>query len=123
MSLPLPPRSFSIELEDQAVEVDIGFHEFEVGHPQRVLVTIRVRIGLEQYPSDDQVSNGWDYDVLREIVLNVAASQRFDLQETFVTAIYSKVAALFGVLGVEVRSRKPDVYTGAASVGITLSSG
>ena len=36
----LKVRSARILLESLEVQVDIGFHEFEVGSPQRLLVTI-----------------------------------------------------------------------------------
>ena len=38
----LAPRSRRVLLEDFDLSVDIGFHDFEIGKPQRLLVTIEV---------------------------------------------------------------------------------
>ena len=38
----LKVRSARILLESLAVQADIGFHEFEVGAPQRLLVTVEI---------------------------------------------------------------------------------
>ena len=35
----LAPKSRKIVLDDYCVAADIGFHDFEVGAPQRLLVT------------------------------------------------------------------------------------
>ena len=36
----LAPKSRKIVLDDYCVAADIGFHDFEVGAPQRLLVTV-----------------------------------------------------------------------------------
>ena len=38
----LRPRTRKIVLEDYQLQLDIGFHEFEVGNPQRLLLTVEV---------------------------------------------------------------------------------
>ena len=38
----LAPRTRKIVLEDYCVAADIGFHDFEVGEPQRLLITVEV---------------------------------------------------------------------------------
>lgn len=118
----LQPRSRRIELRDLSVPVDIGFHEFEVGNPQRLLVTIEVWLDESHFAATDEVAAAWNYDALRTIVLETVADRRFNLQETVVREVYGRVAARKGVVRLRVGSCKPDVYADAAAVGVELSS-
>jgi dihydroneopterin aldolase len=118
----LAPRTRKIVLEDYCVSVDIGFHEFEVGRPQRLLVTVEVWVDERSFPETDRVEDAWDYDVLRTEIGALAAARRFNLQETLVRAVYDLVAARQGVTGLRVSARKPDVYPDCAGVGVELSS-
>ena len=118
----LQPRTRRILLEDFAVPVDIGFHDFEVGKPQRVFVTIEVWLDEESFASEDAVSAAWDYDFLRLEVLRLTAGRRYNLQETLIREIYALVAARAGVKGLRIATSKPDVYPDCAAVGVELSS-
>lgn len=118
----LAPRTRKIVLEDYALPVDIGFHEYEVGNPQRVLVSVEVWVDERSFPTSDAVAEAWDYDFLRTEIGRLAGGRRFNLQETLVRAIYDLVAARRGVTAVRVSSRKADVYPDCAGVGVELAS-
>jgi dihydroneopterin aldolase len=118
----LRPQSRKIVLEDYALEVDIGFHDFERGNPQRLLVTIEVWVDERSFSAGDEVSTAWDYDFLQSAVGDLARGRRFNLQETLVREIYELVAARRGVEALRVSSRKPDVYPDCAGVGVELAS-
>ncbi len=118
----LAPKTRKIVLEDYALRVDIGFHDLEIGNPQRMLITIEVWIDEASFPEEDEVASAWDYDFLRGEVARIAASRRFNLQETLVRAIYDLVAARKGVAALRVSTRKPDTYPDCASVGVDLAS-
>ena len=118
----LMPRTRKIVLQDYAVEVDIGFHDFEVGRPQRLIVTVEVWLNEASFPDDDEAASAWDYDFLRTEIGVLARARRYNLQETLVRAIYELVAARRGVTALRVSSRKPDIYPDCAGVGIDLSS-
>ncbi|WP_201752658.1 dihydroneopterin aldolase [Sphingomonas changnyeongensis] len=118
----LAPRSFRIFLEDFELPVDIGFHDFEVGTPQRLIVTIDVEIDPASFPDEDEQASAWDYDFLRTEVTRLATSRRFNLQETLAREIYALIAARKGVIGLRVATRKPDVYPDCRAVGIEISS-
>jgi dihydroneopterin aldolase len=118
----LRPRSARIFLDSLEVMADIGFHDFEVGVPQRLLVS--VEIWLDHIPPadcDDPVF-AWDYDFLREQVQVLANARRYNLQESLAHAIYDRVAALRGVRALRVVTSKPDVYREARAVGVELAS-
>jgi dihydroneopterin aldolase len=118
----LAPRTRKIVIEELSLTVDIGFHEFEVGNPQRLLVSIEVWIDDASFPSQDDPALAWNYDYLRDAVRELAASRRFNLQETLVRGIYDLIAARKGVTALRVSSRKPDVYPDCAGVGVELAS-
>ena len=118
----LAPRTRKIILEDYCVNADIGFHDFEVGTPQRLSITVEVWLEEASFASSDEVADAWDYDYLRSEVGGLATARRYNLQETLARAIYDFVAARRGVTGLRVATRKPDVYPDCAGVGVDLAS-
>ena len=49
----LAPTRHRIFLRDYDLPVDIGFHDFEVGAPQRLLVTIEVWVEAAAFGTED----------------------------------------------------------------------
>ena len=118
----LAPRSRKIILDDYCVQADIGFHDFEVGSPQRLFITVEVWLDETSFASSDEAADAWDYDFLRSEVGALATARRYNLQETLARAIYDFVAARRGVTALRVATRKPDVYPDCAGVGVELAS-
>ena len=118
----LAPKRFRIFLTDFDLPVDIGFHDFEVGTPQRLLVSIDVLVEAEAFASEDSQAAAWNYDFLRTEIRRMTTGRRFNLQETLVREIYDLIAARQGVQGLKVSARKPDVYPDCAGVGVEISS-
>lgn len=118
----LRPKSRKIVLEDFRLEVDIGFHDFEVGKPQPLLVTVELWVDEESFASADESAGAWDYDFLRNGIAALAAQRRFNLQETLVREIYALIAARRGVTALRVSTRKPQIYSDCAGVGVELAS-
>jgi dihydroneopterin aldolase len=118
----LRPRSAKIELHSLEVMADIGFHDFEIGKPQRLLVTVEVWLEDATLPADDDPGGAWDYDYVREQVIELAGARRYNLQETLAHAIYLRFAAMLGVRALRVTTSKPDIYSDAQGVGVQLAS-
>ena len=118
----LAPKTRKVVLEDYELRLDIGFHDFEVGNPQRLLVTVEVWIDERSFAASDAAEIAWDYDFLRTEIGALVAGRRFNLQETLVREIYDLVAARRGVTALRVATRKPDIYADCAGVGVELSS-
>ncbi|QMW24082.1 dihydroneopterin aldolase [Sandaracinobacteroides saxicola] len=116
------PRRHRILLEDFAFDADIGFHDFEIGTPQRLLVTIDVELDFAHFPASDHREHAWDYDFLRQGILALVKARRYNLQETLAREIYAMIAAKPGVTRLKIVTRKPDVYPDCAAVGVILSS-
>jgi len=111
-----------ILLDSLEVLTDIGFHDFEVGTPQRLLVTVEIWLDDLMPPDDHDHDSAWNYDFLRTEVIRIAQSRRYNLQETLVHAIFERVAAYRGVKALRVKSVKPDIYADALGVGVEISS-
>ena len=119
----LSPKSGKIRIESLEVRSSIGFHDFERGEKQRVLLTIELWIdGLERAPERDDRAFAWDYDVVVVEARRIAAAQHYELQETLVHKLYQRLAALHGVRALRVASAKPDIYPDAAGVGVEIAS-
>ena len=118
----LKPRSARIFLDSLEVMADIGFHEFEIGTPQRLLVTVEIWLDHVPAADSDDPATAWDYDFLRGEIRRLAADRRYNLQESLVHRIYDQFAALRGVRALRVSTAKPDIYPDARSVGIELAS-
>ena len=115
-------RASRILLDALEVQADIGFHEFEIGQPQRLLITVEIWLEDMSPPADDDPAEAWDYDYLRTEVEALAGAQRYNLQETLAHAIYQRFAAMRGVKALRVATAKPDIYDEARGVGVEITS-
>jgi dihydroneopterin aldolase len=118
----LAPRTRKIVLEEYCVTCDIGFHDFEVGEPQRLIISVEVWLDEAAFAITDVAADAWDYDFLRTEIGTLVGAGRYNLQETLARAIYDLVAARRGVTGLTVSTRKPDIYPDCRGVGVELSS-
>jgi len=118
----LAPATRRIILEDFDLPVDIGFHAFEIGTPQRLRINVEVWLDAANFPQDDSVDAAWDYDSLRTGIVALVAGRRFNLQETVCRAVYELVAARVGVVALRVSTRKLDIYPDCAAVGVEMAS-
>jgi dihydroneopterin aldolase len=122
----IPPslavKSSRILLDSLEVMTDIGFHDYEIGAPQRLLVTVELWLEQLDLPADDDPANAWDYDFLRTEILRLAGERRYNLQETLARRIYDRLAALHGVAALRVVTAKPDIYSDALGVGVEIAS-
>jgi dihydroneopterin aldolase len=118
----LKVRSARIILESLEVQTDIGFHEFEIGAPQRLLVTVEIWLEDLEAPPDDDPVRAWNYDFLRTEVEEIAAARRYNLQETLARAIFDRIAAFRGTRALRIRLSKPDIYPDAHGVGVEIAS-
>jgi 7,8-dihydroneopterin aldolase/epimerase/oxygenase len=118
----LSVQSARILLESLEVRADIGFHDFEIGSPQRLLVTVEIWLEDTAPPAGDDPVRAWNYDFIRQEVQEIAGAKRYNLQETLAHAIFERVAAFRGIRALRVRLSKPDVYADAHGVGVEVAS-
>ena len=104
------------------VNCSIGIHPFERQKPQRILIDLDVYLEPDNEPNSDAISEALDYDTVRTAVLHLSKSKHFDLQETLARQIFDLVSQMPTVIGVTVRTCKPDVYSDIREAAYTLSN-
>ena len=118
----LKVRQSRILLDSLEVMTDIGFHDFEIGSPQRLLVTVELWLEDFDPPASDEAVYAWNYDYLKQEVVRIAQERRYNLQETLVHELFQRIAAYRGVRAIRIKSVKPDVYPDAKAVGVEIAS-
>ena len=119
MSYPLTRRFVISQIN---VICSIGIHDFERAKKQRITVDLEVLLSTDKEPQADTIEQALNYDTIREMVIEIAASRHFDLQETLARTIFDAVLALSTVDALMVRTAKPDVYEDVQSVAYQLSN-
>ncbi|MGH6658044.1 MAG: dihydroneopterin aldolase [Sphingomicrobium sp.] len=118
----LKVRSARIILDSLELKVDVGFHDFEVGVPQRLLVSVEIWLEDARVPAGDDPQLAWNYDSVRMEVERIAGEGRYNLQETLAHALFESIAARRGVKALRLRTSKPDIYADAHGVGVEIAS-
>lgn len=119
MSYPLTRRFVISQIN---VICSIGIHDFERAEKQRITVDLEVLLSADKEPQVDNIEQALNYDTIREMVVEIATSRHFDLQETLARTIFDTVQALSTVDALMVRTAKPDVYEDVQSVAYQLSN-
>ena len=119
MSHPLTRRFVISQIN---VICSIGIHDFERAEKQRITVDLEVLLSADKEPQVDNIEQALNYDAIREMVIEIATSRHFDLQETLARTIFDAVQALSTVDALMVRTAKPDVYEDVQSVAYQLSN-
>ena len=120
----MPGSSLKRHFQLYGIEVicSIGIHQFERDAPQRILIDLDVHLDPDKEPSADNISEALDYDTVRSAVLDLSKSTHFDLQETLARRIFDLVLKMPSVVGVSVRTCKPDVYSDIREAAYVLSN-
>ena len=119
MSYPITRRFVISQIN---VICSIGIHDFERAKKQRITVDLEVLLSTDKEPQADTIEQALNYDTIREMVIEIATSRHFDLQETLARTIFDAVLALSTVDALMVRTAKPDVYEDVKSVAYQLSN-
>ena len=113
-------KFYAIHVEDVALSIRMGIHDFERSGPQPLIVSACLILPLPEAQRDD-IAEVVDYDYVRSGILTLAAARHYDLQESFCSALLDHIMANSIVLGAMVRSRKTSVYSDARAVGCTMA--
>ena len=116
------PASRKIAIDGYHLDVDIGFHAFEIGHPQRLRLDLEIWVDVASFPADDDFTGALNYDDLHRDIAGLVSDRRFNLQETVAHEVYALVAGRRGVVDLRVSTRKPDIYPDCEGVGVELAS-
>ncbi len=101
-----------------ALECLIGVHAHELDRVQRVLVDVELEV--EPTRHNDDVGQVISYVDVVNRIRGLAANGHLHLVETFAEQVADRCLAFDGALSVKVTVLKPDVLSGAATVGVEL---
>ena len=99
----------------------IGIYDHERAGPQRVLIDAELLLSPVSEPMSDDIDDSLNYDVIRETIVKIVASRHFDLQETLARELFDALRMLDGVIGLRVRTAKPDAYPDCKQIAYQLS--
>ena len=99
----------------------IGIYDHERDAPQRVLIDAELLLSPVSEPMSDDIDDSLNYDVIRETIVRIIASRHFDLQETLARELFDALRMLDGVIGLRVRTAKPDAYPDCKQIAYQLS--
>ena len=99
----------------------IGIYDHERAAPQRVVIEAELLLSPVSEPMSDDVDDSLNYDVVRETIVKIVASRHFDLQETLARELFDALRMLDGVIGLRVRTAKPDAYPDCKQIAYQLS--
>ena len=99
-----------IFIRDFRLPVSIGIHDFEKQGPQTVVVNVELHLAPADKAHNDRIVNVLNYDTVHDVIVALAKSRHFNLQETLVEAILAFCLAQPGVVEARVSTEKPDVY-------------
>ena len=99
----------------------IGIYDHERVAPQRVLIDAELLLSQISEPMSDDVDDSLNYNVIRETIVKIVASRHFDLQETLARELFDALQMLDGVIGLRVRTAKPDAYSDCKQIAYQLS--
>ena len=100
----------------------IGIYDHERAAPQRVVIDAEVELDAHSEPTTDSVESTLDYDMIRDTIREIVGSQHFDLQETLARTLFDALTKLPEVIGVRLRTAKPDAYDDCETIAYQLSN-
>ena len=118
---PALARCRRLFLRNHVVDINIGAHAFEQGHPQRVRINVDLYVPLAcSTPIDDDLKKIMDYDFVHEAVRERVGRGHIQLQETLADDLLRALLAHPQVLAARVSTEKPDVYPDCEAVGVEV---
>ncbi|MBO6784519.1 MAG: dihydroneopterin aldolase [Alphaproteobacteria bacterium] len=102
------------------IDARMGVHDHEQGRTQPVRINIVLYMHQDTAPNTDSITEVFNYDLVRDGVLELVGARHINLQETMVEEIANFVLGFEQVLAVRVSTEKTDVYPECDGVGFEL---
>ena len=114
-------RKRKIFINNLILIASIGVYEKEKKNKQKIIVNLEILLTNNTEPLSDNLEETQDYSQFRKCVVDIVASQHFDLLEILTKKIHSSISKNKFVLGVKVNISKPDIFDNC-EVAYELSS-
>ena len=110
--------TLSLIIRDLTVKAYIGITNGEKQNPQRLCINATIELNASVNPQDDDMTETVDYDAIVRAIVNLAATSRFNLLETFAQHAAKICLCDQRTQSVNIRVEKLDLYDNAIGVGI-----
>ena len=113
-------RERRVHIRGLTLNAQVGVYEEEKHYPQRLLLDLELVVQLTDN-SPDNISQVVDYGALASSIRALALQQHTELLETLAEQIAQLCLRDPRVTRVDLRLEKPDIFSDADGVGISLS--
>lgn len=109
-----------VHIRGLTLNAQVGVYEEEKHYPQRLLLDLELVVQLTEI-SPEKISRVVDYGALASSIRALALQQHTELLETLAEQIAQLCLRDPRVTRVDLRLEKPDIFSDADGVGISLS--
>lgn len=110
----------TIAVTDLAVDCVIGVYPHEKLEPQRIYVTVELKVDTAAAGASDEVGDTLDYDEVKDLVFELAG-RGYDLIEALAGDVAARLAARPEVAEAAVTVKKPDAIPEAAHTAVRIT--
>lgn len=110
----------TIAVTDLAVDCVIGVYPHEKEKPQRIYVTVELRVDTGSAGASDEVGDTLDYDEVKDLVFELAG-RGYDLLEALAEDLAARLVERGDVEEVTVTVKKPDAIPEAAHTAVRIT--
>lgn len=111
----------SVFLRDLIREVDIGIHDYEIGHPQSIRFDLEVTIDGSEAPISDEITHVLNYEYLLESVEKSLSEGRVSLLESLGSRILEKMMAPSQVSSAKIQITKLEILNENGTLGCRMT--
>lgn len=112
-----------IHIRDLSLRAIVGVQDFEQENAQEVVINILFDYDASRAAQSDDINDAVDYALIRQAVVHLVASSRFNLLERMAAEILKLVMVDERVNAASVTIEKPHALESAMSVALTMSVG
>jgi dihydroneopterin aldolase len=110
-----------IAIEGLTVEAEIGIADWEVVPGKRQRLTFDVAVYRDAFGQETSIADCYDYSALQAFLVGFGARPHIDLLETVLAEVLDFCFKDAGVVAVEARLTKPDVFNGQGAPALSAT--
>ncbi|MDN3524232.1 dihydroneopterin aldolase [Halomonas sabkhae] len=110
-------------IESLRVDTVIGVYDWERTMTQTLVLDLELATDIRPAAADDAIDKTLDYAAISERIAEFAASQAFELVETFAERLAERLREEFNIPWLGLTVRKPGAVPTASAVGVRIERG
>jgi len=110
----------AVLIRELKVPIVIGVHPWEQLKPQTLLLDLALGCDAARAAARDAIADALDYEAVARRLIELGATERFQLLESFAERTAALLHAEFGATRVELTVRKPGALREAKEVAVRI---